>query len=122
VAQDASPRPDDASLAAQKDLTQATPVPAAGKADAGTVAAAKPNTHVRPRTNAHLAAAEAAYRSKQVLKQLTEANAALEAEPRNRRAAFLAGDALQKSGDKVRACRFFKRSSRKHYRANGCEN
>ncbi len=76
----------------------------------------------RPRPNPRLAAAEAAYRAKKYVKQLVEANAALRFEPKNRRAAFLAGDALIKSGDKVRACRFFKRSSRKHYLANGCEN
>ena len=76
----------------------------------------------RQRPNPHLTAAEAAYRSNKIVKQLTEASAALRSEPKNRRAAFLAGDALLKSGDKVRACRYLKRSSRKHYLANGCKN
>jgi serine/threonine-protein kinase len=76
----------------------------------------------KPARNPHLAAAESAYRAKNPIKQLAEAHAALKAQPRNRRANFLAGDALLKGGDKVRACKFFKRSSKKHYRANGCEN
>lgn len=70
----------------------------------------------------HLQAAEAARRSKNDLTQLTEANAALRESPRNRRASFLVGDALLRSGDKVRACKYFRRSSKRDYRVAGCKD
>lgn len=69
---------------------------------------------------AHLNAAEAAHTSGNVVTQLAEANAALRELPTSHRAAYLIGDVLDKIGDKVRACAFFKRSSSKHYRAKGC--
>jgi hypothetical protein len=81
-----------------------------------------PNTKKPKPPNPHLIAAETAYKEKNYLRQLTEASAALEKEPRNRRAAFLAGDALLKSGDKVSACKFFRRSSKKHFRRAGCSD
>ncbi|MCP4444139.1 MAG: protein kinase [Myxococcales bacterium] len=70
----------------------------------------------------HLEAAEKARRSGNVLKQLSEANANLKRNPRGRRAAYLAGEALQKSRDKVAACRLFRRAGKRHYRAAGCSN
>lgn len=70
----------------------------------------------------HLEAAEEAYRTGNVLKQLAEANASLKRHRKSRRAAFLVGDALLKSGDKVAACKFFSRAGKKHYRAAGCSN
>ncbi len=69
----------------------------------------------------HLLAAEQAYRAGNSLKQLSEANASLRVNPRNKRAAFLAGDALRDS-DKVAACKFFRRAGRRHFRAAGCSN
>ena len=72
--------------------------------------------------NPHLKAAEAAFRAKNELKQLAEADAALRHDPGSRRAAYLLADALLKSGDKVRACKYFRRSSKKHYRAAGCDD
>jgi len=87
-------------------------------------AAPKNNETITHRTtpDVHLQAAEQARRDGKLLKQLSEANASLKQHPGNRRAAFLAGDALLKSGDKVAACTFFKRAGKRHYRAAGCSN
>ncbi len=76
----------------------------------------------RPRSDPHLQAAEEARRNGQLLKQISEANASLARNPKGRRAAFLAGDGLEKSGDKVQACRFFRRAGKRHYRARGCSD
>ena len=80
----------------------------------------KPVTPKAP--DEHLRAAEQARRTGNILKQLSEANASLRSNPRGKRAAFLAGDALQKSGDKVAACKFFRRAGKKHALAAGCSD
>ncbi len=60
---------------------------------------------VDPAVAAHVAAAEAAKRAGNRLRQLAEADAALQADPRNVRARLLFADALIGSGDLDRGCR-----------------
>jgi serine/threonine-protein kinase len=66
----------------------------------------------RPRVNAeaaaHLAAAEQAHIGGNRLRQLAEADAALQADPRNVRARFLFADALIASGDLERGCKYLR--------------
>ena len=59
---------------------------------------------------AHLAAAEAARRAGNRLRQLAEADAALKAAPGNRQARFLIGDALVGSGDLPRGCKYLRQA------------
>jgi serine/threonine protein kinase len=60
-----------------------------------------------PEAEEHLRAAEAVYRSDgSPLTQVQEADAALRADPRSVRARFLLGDALLKSGDVDRGCKY----------------
>jgi serine/threonine-protein kinase len=77
-------------------------------ADAGTRVTAV----VRPRVNAeaapHVAAAEQARTAGNRLRQLAEADAALQADPRNVRARFLFADALIASGDLERGCKYLR--------------
>jgi hypothetical protein len=75
-----------------------------------------------PRIKEHLAEAERARRAGKFLKQLTEADAVLRIAPHHRRALFLAGDALVRSGDKVRGCARLKNSSKARWRAAGCSD
>jgi serine/threonine-protein kinase len=67
---------------------------------------------VRPRVNAeaapHVAAAEQARTAGNRLRQLAEADAALQADPRNVRARFLFADALIASGDLERGCKYLR--------------
>ena len=65
-------------------------------------------------------AAEQARKEKNFLKQLSEATKVLQGAPNHRRALFLAGEALLKSGDKVRGCAYLKRSGRKRAKQLGC--
>lgn len=82
----------------------------------------KPKAKADPGPDEHLRAAEKARRAGNILKQLSEANASLGVNPKGKRAAYLAGDALKRSGDKVAACKFFRRAGRQHYRAEGCSD
>jgi hypothetical protein len=73
----------------------------------------------------HLRAAESAFRDNNLLRQLAEADLALRADPRSARARYLLGDALIKSGDIDRGCKYLhaiKRMSlaRERARAAGC--
>jgi len=73
----------------------------------------------------HLRNAEDAFRGDKPLKQLSEADLALKANPRSVRAKFLLGDALIKSGDLDRGCTYLhalKRNQVAHDRAReaGC--
>ncbi|HRC56188.1 MAG TPA: hypothetical protein PKU97_09710, partial [Kofleriaceae bacterium] len=61
------------------------------------------------RLRKHLAAAEAARRAGNFIRQLTEADFALELSPREPRARFLAADALIQSGDLTKGCKYLSR-------------
>jgi serine/threonine-protein kinase len=81
----------------------------AGPLDAGArsqVIAQRPR--LNPQAAAHVAAAEAARTAGNRLRQLAEADAALQADPRNVRARFLAADALIASGDLDRGCKYLR--------------
>jgi serine/threonine-protein kinase len=58
----------------------------------------------------HLAAAEDARRQGNRLKQMAEADSALQLERGNRQAAFLLGDALLAGGDEENACKYLRRA------------
>jgi serine/threonine protein kinase len=58
----------------------------------------------------HLAAAEAAFRGKNQLKQMAEAEAVLELDRRHARANFLFGEALVRAGDAASGCAYLKKS------------
>ena len=58
----------------------------------------------------HLAAAEAAFRGKNQLKQMAEAEAVLELDRRHARANFLFGEALVRAGDAASGCTYLKKS------------
>ena len=110
----------------------------AGPADAGAVPAqAEPPSRSRskrprkstsapsPDVARHLEQAVRAQRAGNVLEQMAHADSALRLAPRNRRAAYLLGDALRAS-DPARACRYLKRArrlaeARKAYAETGCD-
>ncbi len=73
------------------------------------------------KVEAHIAASQRAKRAGNTLKQLAEAHEAYTLDRTSRKAALLMGDALVKSGDRVRGCRFLKRS-RKRFRDAGCDD
>jgi serine/threonine protein kinase len=56
----------------------------------------------------HLRAAEDAFRTGKLMKQLAEADLALREDPRNARAKYLLGDALIKYGDLARGCAYLR--------------
>ncbi len=72
------------------------------------VPASPPRPRVNAEAAAHVAAAETARRAGNRHRQLAEADAALQADPRNVRARFLAGDALIASGDLDRGCKYLR--------------
>jgi serine/threonine protein kinase len=81
--------------------------------DAGVGAAVKPPPpNKKALAAAHLKAAEAALRIHNDLKQMSEAQMALEADPRNARAKYLLGDALIKYGDLERGCAYLRELGR----------
>jgi eukaryotic-like serine/threonine-protein kinase len=98
--------------------------PAGLRADAGALAARSdagaprppPTTHDRDRELAretartYLEAAARARRAGQTLKEIAALDAALAADPGNREAAYRLGDALLRSGDKTRACKYLRRA------------
>ncbi len=110
----ASPTPTPADAGPANDAR--TPV------DASPASAKRPSANRKVTVDEHLEAAEKAHRAGNVLKQLSEAQASLRANPRKRRAAFLVGDALSKSGDKVAACTYFRRAGKRHARTAGCSD
>tara|TARA_R110002073_G_scaffold24260_7_gene82001 strand:+ start:3646 stop:5073 length:1428 start_codon:yes stop_codon:yes gene_type:complete len=124
VAADAAPAPSFDALPPALDAAVPDAAPAPTKRQGKR--AKKPKRNLKPATpkapDAHLQAAEQARRAGNILKQLSEANASLRSNPRGKRAAFLAGEALQKSGDKVAACKFFRRAGKKHAAAAGCSD
>ncbi len=65
-----------------------------------------------PAIATHVSAAESARRSGNRLRQLAEAHAALDLEPGNTRARFLAGEALLETGDASRGCRYLRKARR----------
>jgi hypothetical protein len=78
----------------------------------------------RRQVDAHLRAAEDARRAGNGLKQMAEADSALRLDPKNRRAAYLLGDALVPT-DRARGCRYLRRAgrlgpARAVYRRAGC--
>lgn len=84
-------------------------------------------TSSRPssRVKAHLRAARAAQKKKNVLEQLAEAHGALRADPGSLEATYLVGDALVHS-DKSRGCDYLRearslRKARESYRRAGCK-
>jgi serine/threonine-protein kinase len=100
---DAGPPVDDA----------APPIDAPAELDAAAERDAAPRVIHRvpkhdPEVDAHVAAAEAAQRSGNGLRQLAESDAALQLDPHNVRARFLAADALIKAGDLDRGCKYLR--------------
>lgn len=63
----------------------------------------------KTRARKHVAAAAAAQRAGNVIRQLTEAEFALRLAPRDPKALLLAGDALLRSGDLAKGCRYLAR-------------
>jgi serine/threonine-protein kinase len=77
-------------------------------AAAGVAVAPTARPRVDPEVATHIAAAEAAHRAGNRLRQLAEADAALQADPRNTRARFLAADALLAAGDLDTGCKYLR--------------
>jgi len=101
VAADAAPPPDARGVQTPIDAG----VPDAAPIDAGPrVIDRRTPPPANPAIAAHLAAAEEAKRAGNRLRQLAEADAALQADPRNVRARLLMADALIASGDLDRGC------------------
>ncbi len=59
---------------------------------------------------AHLAAADSARRAGNTLREIAQLDAALKLDPRHQEAAYRLGDALLRSGDQVRGCRYLARA------------
>ena len=105
----ASPAPDaavDASIAidAAEVVDAAPPPPDAAVRVVRT--SSKAEEHVRN--------AEHAMQTNNLLRQLTQADLALQADPRNARAKFLKGDAIIKYGQTERGCQYLRRARQKH--------
>jgi serine/threonine-protein kinase len=103
------------------DAAPPRPVVDAGVPDA---APAKPPSN-RDRARPHLEAAARARRAGQTLKEIAALDAALAVDPGNREAAYRLGDALLRSGDKPRACKYLQRAkslaaARKRAAEAGC--
>jgi eukaryotic-like serine/threonine-protein kinase len=116
----------EAPVVAPAAIDAGVPVADAAVADAG-IRIAMPV--VKPRVNleaaTHLAAAEHARTAGNRLRQLAEADAALQADPRNVRARFLFADALIASGDLDRGCKYLRDlgknpTARERARQAGC--
>ncbi|HTM23379.1 MAG TPA: serine/threonine-protein kinase [Kofleriaceae bacterium] len=81
----------------------------------------------REKARTYLEAAARARRAGQTLKEIAALDSALAAEPGNREAAYRLGDALLRSGDKPRACKYLRRASslaaaRARAREAGCSD
>ncbi|MDQ3334379.1 MAG: serine/threonine protein kinase [Myxococcota bacterium] len=88
------------------------------------VAATHPDAAVRvvrtnPKLEEHLRKAEEALRSKNMMGQLTQADLALQADPRNQRAKYLYGDALIKYGQTDKGCRYLRAAGKKNPACRG---
>ena len=88
-------------------------------------ASASAARRLRARVDRHLAAAEAARRQGNRLKQMAEADSALRIHPDSRQGAFLLGEALLHTGDEATACNYLRRArrlarAREIYRRAGC--
>jgi hypothetical protein len=97
----------------------------AGVPDAGGTRPKPARDLAREKARAHLEAAARARRAGQTLKEIASLDAALAAEPGNREAAYRLGDALLRSGDKPRACKYLRRAkslaaARKRAAEAGC--
>jgi eukaryotic-like serine/threonine-protein kinase len=84
-----------------------------------------PRPRITSTVQAHVAEAESARRAGNRLRQLAEADAALQADPRNVRARFLFADALIAAGDLERGCRHLRElgknpTARERARQAGC--
>ncbi len=117
----APPRP---VRAAPPDGGQRTPAASVVRARASTRSTLK-RSAARQRVATHLAAAGAARRAGNTLKQIAEAHEALGLDRRSTRAAYLLGDALIRSGDKDNGCKYLRRarrssSARTRARQAGC--
>ncbi|MBL9014374.1 MAG: protein kinase [Myxococcales bacterium] len=99
---DAAAPPPPLDAAAPVDAAQ--PVP--GRANGG------PRIAPPPKTNEHLKAAEDAMKQGNRLRQLAEADLALQADPRSARAKYLLADALIKGGDLDRGCAYLRELGR----------
>jgi hypothetical protein len=103
----------------------AAPAVAAPPSRPPTVSPVREAPSHNPEAEDHLRSAEEAFRTKNRLRQLAEADLALRADPRSARAKYLLADALLKSGDLDRGCahlRAMKRSAQARTRARtaGC--
>jgi hypothetical protein len=101
---DAGIAPDDAGAAALGP----TDAPRAVDAAASVV---RPTNRISPAAE-HLRAAEDALKQNNRLRQLAEADLALQADPRNVRAKYLLADALIKGGDLDRGCAYLRQLGR----------
>jgi hypothetical protein len=90
----------------EADAAPPPPVADAGVPDA---APARPPSN-RDRARPHLEAAARARRAGQTLKEIAALDGALAVDPGNREAAYRLGDALLRSGDKPRACKYLQRA------------
>ena len=72
----------------------------------------EPDREIDPDLARHLAAAEAARRSGNRLRQLAEADAALAVDRRHVRARFLMGEALLETGDTANGCKYLRMAKR----------
>ena len=77
-----------------------------------TEAAPRPAVRDTSELDGHLAAAEHARRAGNSLKQLAEANLALDVDPRSAKARYLMGDALVTTGDLANGCRYLRGARR----------
>jgi len=97
----------------------ALPNDASAIVDAGVAPPPRPDAGVAvfrpappPKTNEHLKAAEDAMKQGNRLRQLAEADLALQADPKSVRAKYLLGDALIKGGDLDRGCAYLRQLGR----------
>lgn len=96
----------DASIAASIAADAHEPPPDAGVS----VRVVRPN----PKAEQHIKNAEQALHANNVMRQLTQADLALQADPRNARAKFLYGDALIKYGQTDKGCRYLRQIGKKN--------
>jgi serine/threonine protein kinase len=101
---DAGNAPADAS----KPLDATAEIPHGGSADISHTGSGGHAPRSKAEAARHLAAAEEAVRAGNRMKQLTEADLALRADPRSVRAKFLLGDALINYGDTDKGCKYLR--------------
>ncbi len=101
---DAAPAPDVPAVAIAIDAADVDAL----DVDAATVDASTRVVRTNPKAEEHLRNAEEAFRTHNDLKQLSESDEALQADPRNVRAKFLYGDALIKYNQIKRGCQYLR--------------